>query len=1158
MPGTSLKKMVLHGFKSFANRTEVLFSSGANVIVGPNGCGKTNILEALRWVLGEQSARSLRGRVMQDVIFSGTEKRKALGFCEVVLVFNNEEGFFPIPTSEVEVSRRVYRSGEGEYSINNTAVRLRDVQELFMDTGLGVRNYAFLEQGQMDRILIAKPLDRRAPFEEVAGIHRYRVRQHEAETKLFGVQTNLNRVSDLLRQMVAQLEKLEAQARRAREFREVQEKLKKFTSRALHLEGYQLITRLERLDSKGKSYSVALEKYKKEEVQLHENLDDSRMQRREAEKKLIVIQDDKTKFDRESHRQELDVVYLQKLKEEFKRKMESVANELSDLRQDVVELTDPAKRRQLSFNFGTRRSEIEQEREVVVKEMKSLAKDIKRLEEVSESSGEEIELSLKHRHDSAGDLGRVEGLLEDIGKRLNALIQKKEVLRDEAKDFSEKEKDVKNLTQTTGDKLASLDRQEKALQTESHGIGDRLSRAQSQREANQIRAKEMAAPAAGTMGRNFPRNPQDVLAGLDVAFPSVLEKLEIQKGYAKAVDACLGSGAWSALASDLGQASKILQMGGQALRIDEGGPDPIVLEGSLAEKVKSASLSKRVLDRLFGRVLVVDDIEGLEDTDRAWSHFPADALALVSRDGGYLSHLGWTNQGGSQQLLRTILQAFEKGLKMESSRLESENIVLEKDISSLTQAKAEVENRISNLQKDQVNTREAVSTARENQAKVLSQSQQTSESLRELELQIKDLSKAEQGLTKEAASFREKLTVLSLRTDDLKEHQDHQKRLDEQRRLNDRFESRLEEIERQKAQLTQDETILNKQRIEDRKRLLEEKISGQVKEAQRVTASLAEGEESVRKAEEKMSKHLSMRPKKEAALESARAARQTREAKEEVLMLHREEVGSLVRDSESNVNQVEIKRVEAQTELNLTKARHLEEIGDPLPPSKPDSRWDLPDVKRELRSLKGKSAALQNVNMEALSELEEIRVRVKTLSGQQKDLLEADADLRKIIKEVSGIALKKFEKTFKEVQTHFASLFKRLFGGGEAKVYLTDPNIPLESGIEILVRPPGKKVQIVTLLSGGERALASIALTLTLFRIKPSPLCVLDELDAPLDDRNVSRFIEIIKEFLDRSQFVVVTHNKLTMEMADILYGVTMEERGVSKLVAVRLGAKAS
>lgn len=1169
-----IKRIEIVGFKSFVDRVSLDFGPGIAAVVGPNGCGKSNVVDAIRWAMGEQSPKNLRGRAMEDVIFGGSEKRKPVGMAEVSLVFSNDKGRGPVAVrdyAEFMVTRRLYRNGDSEYLLNKTPCRLLDISELFMDTGIGARAYSIIEQGKVGQILNAKPEERRFLIEEAAGVSKFKARKKTALRKIDATRQNLLRLRDIIGEVRRQLGALKRQARKAEQFRNYRDEQKQIEIGFAQCRYSELVAdgdKHRQDEARAQQQVVALEsRFQQLELELAE----LRLVQVAAEKELGQCQEGVFHLSGELQRVEGRIEFGHQSLQNLERQQQQHSQEQQDLRKRLQEIT--AEIADLTAAGSALAQEYQQRTSVLEREAASLEEQQDQ-ERQWVASLEDARRTLYARMD---ELSRSRHTLEDARRRLQGLDERRGQQRRESVQLQEKRVIA---AETVASSEQSLERF--AIQQDELEQTLEQSREQSLVSRRQLEENErLLLEGQGRLGEcrsrlqsleQMERNLEGYGAGVKLLLQDtqlrarmagmVADLLDVPAAYEVALEAVLGDRLQALVArhpEDTLRALEVLRDGGgrgSLVLPDTAGFEVTFCHGQpLAEVVQCPpEVASQVMPLLQG-VFLVDDLLSYLD-----AVLPV-GVTLVTAAGDCLNYRGSLCGGAREGLGHSFLSQ-----KREIKELKSRQAVLDEDLARLRQQRLD-------------------------QKAALSAAEQMQEDLRgelhALELKRtaaeKDLGRAQQELTR----IDERLDITSFETDQLREEGDAlqrqqveaeaccsrlEKARGEQEASVARCEEELRVWRRGQDALREKVTSLKvvlaelRERQEGGRRQLQQlRVSGQDLERQ-----LLQREQSQQEAGAETARLQAERKQLQTELEVLHARRQEQQvrlnrlkdsfgqqqqqvdAQEEALRVvrgqlqqAREQLSSLqmrVREIDMEIAHL-CQDIELRYRLDLSQINHVakEEVFDPVA-----SEHRLEELRRCIESI-------GEVNLTAIDEYRELEQRWEFLCQQDQDLQNSLEGLQTAIAKINRTTRKRFRETFDQVNVMFQEIFPRLFLGGRAELILTDENDLLETGIEIAVQPPGKRLQSVGLLSGGEKALTAIALIFAIFLIKPSPFCVLDEVDAPLDEANIQRFNEMVREMSSKSQFIVITHSKRTMEMADILYGVTMEDPGVSKLVSVQL-----
>ena len=1178
-----LKSIEVYGFKSFANRIVFEFNEGITGIVGPNGSGKSNVGDAVRWVLGEQSAKQLRGSNMQDVIFAGTELRKPHGSAYVAITLDNSDHSLPIDYEEVTVARRVYRSGESEYLINGVVSRLKDVNALFFDTGIGKEGYSIIGQGQVERILSGKPEERRELFDEAAGIVKYKKNKAATEKSLAAERENLSRVNDILSELEKQVGPLEKQSEVAKKYLLYKGELKRFDVNVFLMEN-------ERIEKDLKDNEEKLHIVNDDSERLKKEFEDTK---NEYERIETVLEQCNISIDENRNK-----IHELKLNKEHNEGEVNVLNQqISNAKSSDVHMSEQIDRINQSLAASEAEKKGYQDKKAVLDEKMDSADDVvEEAREVSEAIEEEINNLLEDIEKSKADIiefmtgesnlkakvGRYDTMLENISYRKTQLNQRfLQFKSDEMKDKEEYDKHNESLKQ---------------IEEEVAGILSRLEKVDAELDQNTIdtnRNKQGLFTAnneyAGVKSKaEALRNITERYDGYGNSIKRVMEQkqtnpgiigvvadiIQVNKEYEIAVETALGGSIQNIVTDNENTAKKLIgflkrnkfgratflpltTIGGKhsEFTYKEALNEPGAI-GLAKDLVKVHDKYTAVVNHLLGRIIVCEDIDHAIALNKKFHQ----SLRIVTKEGELLTP-GGAMTGGAFKNSSNLL-----GRKRELDELSKELTELSNEITNLTKEETELRTK-----------REALKTEKE-----------------DMNLKLQELYLSKNTVTMNIEQVSKNLAETANAYASVNKE-------------NKELEAQIEEINNNKNELYE-----NHKQAEEAKKALEERI---VVLEERVASKREELKEANEKVSKLMLEFNTMKQQDDFLIENLRRIRTEETKLKEELELYRSQMsnsGHAIEELVAKINHFKLlidtdtkkitaleealnKDISDKEELNakhkefFSKRENLNEEITKLDKSafrlsaqlekineqseslskymweeyeltyqsaielRDESLDDLPKLKQEVSAVKAKIKSLGDVNVNAIEDYKEVSERYEFLKGQHDDIVKAETNLMKIIEELDTAMRTQFEEKFKEIQVMFEKVFKELFGGGKASLELVDSEDILEAGIRIIAQPPGKKLQNMMQLSGGEKALSAIALLFAIQSLKPSPFCLLDEIEAALDDSNVTRYAKYLNKLTKDTQFIVITHRKGTMEAADVLYGITMQEKGVSTLVSVNL-----
>lgn len=1163
------KRLEIIGFKSFRDRTIFEFERGVTAIVGPNGCGKSNISDAIRWVLGEQSAKDLRGGRMEDVIFNGTQRDEPLGLAEVSLTLSNEKKFLPIDYDEVTITRRLFRSGESEYLINHVPVRLRDVVELVMGTGLGQTSYAHMAQGRIDEVLSAHPEERRLLFEEASGITKYRSQKKEALRKLEQTEANLIRVSDILLELGRQIRTLERQAERARRYKEDFEKLKTLESGVARQKRDHLLQESGAVSGKKETLGEKEENAQREREALSEGITSLQDKLGALENTLGTLQGKKMDLASEIRKNEDRILLHQERIGELTQDGERLHREREQLTRDLEELKHHVQASKDEFESSLEAIEV---KKTTLLSLEALLKEILHTlsmseQEISQGKLKILELA-QEQSKVRNDLSSLSAEHHTLSSREHRLALEKEEISAEETRVEVRRETMEAAVQKTKEVFEGLKEEKKKLEEEVHTFSQRLQDLVG--EIQGMRQKRVALASrcefleeARRNYEGFSQGAKAILKEIEQKTPSfanyhgvLADLLEVLPGYERAFEELLGSWVQAVVVEDEEAAREGIHyleekgLGRAAFialscfkEFHRGG-------GNALSKVNIPPHYQNLLSHLLGEASIVENLEAIP--------IPQDPHGIYATLKGEVYRRGVLT-GGS-------LLSGDLGL-----------IGRERRIAALREEIAQTEKILKELSDKERN----LTGAQKEREALLSQE---TEECRRWEVELTNQENLLKSALGEEQKIREELSVVTLELseveEELKELHDKENTLSEKvRRLEgedqklQEFLAAHQEILRQK-QAEREEAIVQIAEIKtevaaavshhEARQKAHTLLETAFQEKWAFIASKEEEERSGRDRVQKLSEEIATLKTENLRLlgEEELIVRDSStmvEGKARLLgekLSFQNQIGLLdeiLQKIQAELHALEMKEKELEYEMKALEERfRLTYKMELLSLSGEGEPVDVDEVRPEIEKLREKLERMGPVNLVAIEEYEELKKRNVFLTAQKGDLEKAKASLLEAIQKINRVTKELFLATFRQVQTHFQDYFRVLFGGGRAELILLNEEDVLESGIEILACPPGKKLQNVSLLSGGERALTVIALLFAIFKEKPSPFCVLDEIDAPLDESNIVRFTGVLQEFLKSSQFILVTHNKRTITMADVMYGITMERTGVSKIVSVK------
>lgn len=1177
-----LKSIEVQGFKSFANKILFEFHNGITGIVGPNGSGKSNVGDAVRWVLGEQSAKSLRGASMQDVIFSGTENRKPMGFASVSITMDNSDHKLPIEFDEVTVTRRVYRSGESEYRINGSACRLKDINELFYDTGIGKEGYSIIGQGQIDKILSGKPEERRELFDEAVGIVKFKRRKAAAQKKLEDERQNLVRVNDILSELTRQLTPLEKQAETAKIYLKKRDELKVLDVNMFLLEMEESRTELAALEEK----LAISERDLKENSQKYESI---RVEYDRLEGKIGgldgQIDSERARNNENQLKRQQLAGQMEVLREQIRSVETSRKNQLERLETIEKDLTERKKELEASRlelnGLKEERKQAQEEEEDTSVENDAIEASISHLNREIEGDKSEIIRILNQRASTKGKIQRYDTMMEQNQIRRAEVSQRLLRLRSEENEQEDSLKELQEKYETVSEKIEDLTEESRTYEEAVEKIRRELVKQNQQaeqgqtafhREASRLESLKNITERYDGYGNSIRRcmeqkSREPGLLGV------VADLIKVEKAYEVAIETALGGSIQNIVTSDEDTAKRMidflkknkfgratfLPLTSVGLRggfTDNGALKEPGVIGLASTLVQADQQYEGLVRYLLGRVVVADTIDHAVALARKYRY----SLRIVTLEGELLSP-GGSMTGGAFKNSSNLL-----GRRREIEELEASVKLLKKDLDALNQAIDENRSK-RNALRDKI-----AALAEKLQKEYLVQNTAKME-ISQMESRRDETASGYHHLKDEAVEIETQMAEIKEEKHRIQEELDAS--VKQEQELNDRIEKNQKALKEEQANLTeqkqrfenvhlklagflQKEDFLkqNTSRIEREVRTLnEEKVSVQKKmedgeketlekeeNLKKIQETIDSGADVQKEAEEKI---RVLTEEKNACMVTQKGFFTEREAlteqkslldKENFRLSARQE--KLVESRDARINDIW-----EQYELTPGSAREM----------KREEYQEMNQLKKAVLDLKNEIRSLGSVNVNAIEEFKEISERHSFLKGQHDDLVESEKALLGVIDDLDAGMRRQFEENFVKIQTEFDKAFRQLFGGGHGKLELVEGEDILEAGVRIIAQPPGKKLQNMILLSGGEKALTAIALLFAIQNLKPSPFCLLDEIEAALDESNVARYANYLHKLTKNTQFIIITHRRGTMAAADRLYGITMQEKGVSALVSVNL-----
>lgn len=1176
-----LKRLDIVGFKSFANRVSVEFSGGVTAVVGPNGSGKSNITDAIRWVLGEQSAKSLRGAKMEDIIFAGSDTRKSVNMAEVTLTLDNEDHFLPIDYHEVSVTRRVYRSGESEFFINKQACRLKDIIDLFMDSGLGKEAFSIIGQGKVEEILSSKAEERRSIFEEAAGVLKYKTRKKKAEAKLTETEDNLNRVEDILYELESQVEPLRIQASIAKEYLEQKEELEQ-------IEVALIVHECEKLYEKWKTLSSQLDELKQQELKLSTSVQKKEAFVEERRDQLTALDESINDLQQVLLAASEELEKLEGRKEVLKERKKNATYNKKQLEQTVEELTKQLN--ELHEQLAHYENILFQDEEAVQGIRQTLETKENEFTKLNQNIEDDIEQLKSEYFEQLNKQAQARNEVQYIESQLNQQQMKMNRLQGANEKYLKERREIEQMKEKLEAKLSHVQKElgdKTALYRKKQQSFEQLKEMYDKKESllyqayqylQQTQSRKQMLEAMQEDYTGFFQGVREILKAkgqIPGIHGAVAELISMNREYETAIEIALGAGLQHVVVDNEESGRKAIQYLKQhaygratflPLSIMKAKTIPQVdymvakshpaFVGIASQLVKFEETYKSVIENLLGNVIVTKDLKGANELAKQLHY----RIRIVTMEGDVVNP-GGSMTGGATKAKGSSLLSRKGELKTVSKKL--------KEMEGKTEA---LENEVKQLKVDIQSMERELESLRDSGAELRLKEQAIRSELREIELKEKSVNDQLAIYDAEKQSFQE-------------EEESYRKRISEIQKSLAIFEKTIHELDKQIEELISLKNNQNasKQELQDEITNLkvklaskEERYKNTKKTVNRLQLEIKETKVKLQEAKEDLSilasemstndsgeeqlERLAKRKlqDKNKTIELIHARREQRmkvQAELEKEELELKEVKRQVKQLSDSLKDEEVKvnRVDVELDNRLNRLREEYQLSFEAAKEKYPLQVSEEEASKKVKLIKRSIEELGTVNLGAIDEYERISERYEFLREQQRDLSNAKETLFNVISEMDEEMKKRFKATFEQIRSHFETVFQSLFGGGRADLRLTDPTNLLETGVDIVAQPPGKKLQNLGLLSGGERALTAIALLFSILKVRPVPFCVLDEVEAALDEANVQRFAQYLKQFSQDTQFIVITHRKGTMEEADVLYGVTMQESGVSKLVSVKL-----
>ena len=1178
-----LKRLELQGFKSFADKTILELMPGITTVIGPNGSGKSNISDAIRWVLGEQSMKSLRGTKSLDIIFAGTQNRKSLGFAEASLVFDNSDGALPIEYTEVTVTRKIYRSGETGYYINKVPCRLKDVLELFMDTGIGKDGYSIIGQGKIDEILSNKSEDRRHIFEEAAGIVKYRTRKQESEKKLEHTKLNLLRINDILTEIEGNLEPLQMQADKAKKYLNLREELKNIEIGLFvyNIEKYKqdlekVVQDIEIMQSQCNDEEGRLERVKilKEELkssidEITETIENMSNIGFESQKQIEQLNSDinvaKTRIannnennDRYLKEIEEQNAKIKELKDEIEQKeakkdnlkqnKEKFEKELNEKQAELDKLTEKLSSKELEIEGykhtveenTDKKYELQSEINAQNINYQNFEKRQAQIKQEMQSTISELDGTRLNKEDIAKQFNEIENKKNKAQNSLNEVAKQREEANQKIKSFES------NINILSSEMRIKESRLKFLIETEKEKEGYIKSVKSLLKDCENI--KELGKGMNGVLA-NIIEVPDELQTAIEMCLGASLQNIvtETETDAKRLVE--------HLRKNNLGRASflPISSVRGKKLDKIKGNESGVI--GIASDLVKYNKKYEQIILNLLGRTVIVDNM----DTAIKVAKQNGYTFRIVTFEGDLINPSGAITGGSVAKKTVNILgrgkeiEKLEKeikDLKQKIEKLENDKQNYEESIEGILELSANLEKELQEIDITYATEKQKVISINENIEKLEKRLNRLKEEQANLEKQKEEAISTKGDLQVEINKIVEQNEELSkIITEFAELNKDDQKYIDDLNFDITNLKISVSSFDESEASIQEIQERIN-QELENAHTSIENK-SVQIEQIKKDNEDLEKSiQETLQKIEE-VKESVNSSSSKIEELKKERAQKSEKLSKQEDEITTKFKV---IEDLKGQLVKLDVKKTKIEEDINGIINKMWEEYE--LTPNNAE-QYQKPEnvalTQRRVNNLRTEIRELGSVNVDSIEEYKNLKDRYDFMSEQRLDLENTMSKLRKVISDMTQIMKEQFREKFKVINKNFGEVFAELFGGGKAELTLEDEENILECGIDITVQPPGKKLQNMMLLSGGEKAFTAIALLFAILKINPAPFCVLDEIEAALDDVNVFRYADYLKKFTDHTQFLVITHRKGTMEVADTVYGVTMEESGISKLLSMKL-----
>ena len=1182
-----LKRLELQGFKSFADKTILEFKPGITTVIGPNGSGKSNISDSIRWVLGEQSMKSLRGASSSDIIFAGTQNRKSLGFAEASIVIDNSDGKLPIEYNEVTVTRKIYRSGETGYFINKTPCRLKDILELFMDTGIGKDGYSIIGQGKIDEILSNKSEDRRRIFEEAAGIVKYRTRKQESEKKLEQTKLNLLRINDILSEIEGTIEPLKLQSEKAKKFLDLREELKGIEVGLFlyNIENYkakleEIVKDIEIMQSQYDDEDKKLEEIKTLKEELKNEVD-------EITEKIEAMQNIGFESTNKIEKINSDINVATERKENNKTNKERFSAEIEEIKTRITELEEEKKQKQdKKLNLNTNKEKFEKELAEKEAELLELTKKLSDKELEIEAKKQKVEQNVDRKYEIASEINTQDVNLENLEKRqrvvkqeIQTAISELDSTRMQKQELSKGFYEIEAKRNEALSKIEEIRTKKEESSKKLKEYDDKINHILYEIRMKDARYKFLQETEKEKEG--YTKSVKNLL--LDCEKDNILKKgvhgvlanlISTPKEYETAIEMCLGAALQNIITDteedakkliehlrkgNLGRASFLPITSVKGKKLDNIKQKAVVgIVGIASDLVKYQNKYEQIVLNLLGRTVVVEDMNSAISLAKQNNY----SFRIVTLKGDLINPSGAITGGSVAQKTVNILgrgreiedlQKQIKKLEKQKEDIENEKEAYEKSIKDILKNSEELEKNLQEVDIVYATEKQKMVSIEENIARVetrLNKLKEEQVTIEEDKIKNREVRRKKE---EEIASLTKEIEELNSVIEEFaKTNQDNQSYIDD---LNfDITNLKISVSSFDESNLSIDEMIERiDQDIENNKTSIQNKEI-QIKSIEDENTALEQAVENYKNEIENIKKEV------ENSSNVIEELKQTRLKNNEKLANLENEISSkfkVLEDLKEQIVKIDVKKTKIEQDVEQIVNTLWEEYE--ITPNNAEG-FERPSniavAQKEVHRLRKEIKDLGSINIDSIEEYKKTKERYDFMSEQRLDLEDTIAKLRKMISDMTDTMKTQFAEKFAVINKNFNEVFVELFGGGKAELILEDESNILECGIDIRVQPTGKKLQNMMLLSGGEKAFTAIALLFAILKINPAPFCILDEIEAALDDVNVYRYADYLKKFSKETQFLVITHRKGTMEAADTVYGVTMEENGISKLLSMKLSQK--